>query len=231
MPSSTSTVWVRIGGSVSWRPAIAAIPTAIIEPEISPPGRPREQKQQAAGGADDKRLHRAQDLGTAWPFERQGGGDLLHATLSQISERRTIAATSCRNACASRRSTANRSRDGFTSCQRRRWRRCRPCASFMHSRRNFLRSLPFSPLASACLEHSSDSGRVLLRRLLVGGAAVVGLGVGLGAGAAVCAKAVPVASREARATTARRDVKVMVLHSSCGNCEGRERRLALLNAT
>ncbi|MGY3076843.1 hypothetical protein ACVWZZ_003214 [Bradyrhizobium sp. LM6.10] len=40
MPSSTSTVWVRIGGSVNWRPAIAAIPTAIIEPEINPPGRP-----------------------------------------------------------------------------------------------------------------------------------------------------------------------------------------------
>ena len=39
MPSSTSTVWVRIGGIASWRPAIAAIPTAIIAPEINPPGR------------------------------------------------------------------------------------------------------------------------------------------------------------------------------------------------
>src|SRR5258708_6134002 len=39
IPSSTSTVWVRIGGTLSGRPAIAAMPTAIIAPEISPPGR------------------------------------------------------------------------------------------------------------------------------------------------------------------------------------------------
>jgi hypothetical protein len=38
MPSSSSTVWVRIGGSTSRRPARAAAPTAIIAPEISPPG-------------------------------------------------------------------------------------------------------------------------------------------------------------------------------------------------
>src|SRR6476620_9324527 len=40
IPSSTSTVWVRIGGTASGRPAIAAMPTAIMAPEISPPGRP-----------------------------------------------------------------------------------------------------------------------------------------------------------------------------------------------
>src|SRR6266566_9180667 len=39
IPSSTSTVWVRIGGTLSGRPAIAAMPTAIMAPEISPPGR------------------------------------------------------------------------------------------------------------------------------------------------------------------------------------------------
>src|SRR3984893_9043710 len=39
IPSSTSTVWVRIGGMVSGLPAIAATPTAIMAPEISPPGR------------------------------------------------------------------------------------------------------------------------------------------------------------------------------------------------
>src|SRR6185369_2200843 len=39
MPSSTSTVWVRIGGMVTGRPASAAMPTAIMAPEISPPGR------------------------------------------------------------------------------------------------------------------------------------------------------------------------------------------------
>src|SRR4029079_12374275 len=39
IPSRTSTDWVRIGGTASARPARAAIPTAIIAPEISPPGR------------------------------------------------------------------------------------------------------------------------------------------------------------------------------------------------
>ena len=39
MPSSTSTVCVRIGGMVTGRPASAAMPTATIAPEISPPGR------------------------------------------------------------------------------------------------------------------------------------------------------------------------------------------------
>jgi hypothetical protein len=39
IPSSTSTVWVRIGGTASGRPAIAAMPTAIVAPEINPPGR------------------------------------------------------------------------------------------------------------------------------------------------------------------------------------------------
>src|SRR4029450_5724770 len=39
MPSSTSTVWVRIGGMATGRPASAAMPTATTAPEISPPGR------------------------------------------------------------------------------------------------------------------------------------------------------------------------------------------------
>ena len=39
MPSSTSTVCVRIGGMVTGRPDSAAMPTATIAPEISPPGR------------------------------------------------------------------------------------------------------------------------------------------------------------------------------------------------
>src|ERR1700687_2570751 len=39
IPSSTSTVWVRIGGTASGLPAIAAMPTEIMAPEINPPGR------------------------------------------------------------------------------------------------------------------------------------------------------------------------------------------------
>src|SRR6185436_10216215 len=39
MPSSSRTVWVRIAGMATGRPASAAIPTVAIAPEISPPGR------------------------------------------------------------------------------------------------------------------------------------------------------------------------------------------------
>jgi hypothetical protein len=39
MPSSSRTAWVRIGGKLSGRPAMAAAPTAIMAPEIRPPGR------------------------------------------------------------------------------------------------------------------------------------------------------------------------------------------------
>src|ERR1700687_4912499 len=44
IPSSTSTVWVRTGGTTSGRPAIAAMPTAIMAPEIRPPGRCAHRK-------------------------------------------------------------------------------------------------------------------------------------------------------------------------------------------
>src|SRR4051794_36210448 len=105
-------------------------------------------------------------------------------------------------------------------------------AVLTHSERNFLRSLPCRPLASACLEHSSDSAECSFGAFLsVGAAAVVLASVlvsALAAGAAVWAKAVPVANSEATATMAKREAKVMVLHSSCGNCEGlgRSARLA-----
>ena len=70
IPSSTSTVWVRIGGSASGRPAIAAMPTAIIAPEISPPGRFAHRNSSAAGGADDERLEHMEDFGAAREWQR-----------------------------------------------------------------------------------------------------------------------------------------------------------------
>src|SRR5262245_12686684 len=87
----------------------------------------------------------------------------------------------------------------------------------MHSERNFLRSLPCNALASACLEHSSDSAECFLEGALFSVVAAVLVLVSLlAAGAVACARAVLVKSREARATAARREVRVMVLHSSCG---------------
>jgi hypothetical protein len=39
MPSTTSTACVRTGGTASGRPAMAAMPVAIMAPVINPPGR------------------------------------------------------------------------------------------------------------------------------------------------------------------------------------------------
>ena len=65
-------------------------------------------------------------------------------------------------------------------------------ASLMQSERNFLRSLPCRPLASACLEHSSDCRAVLPSRSSPSSAAAAGAA---GGRRAVCAKA-ELASRE-----------------------------------
>ena len=64
-----------------------------------------------------------------------------------------------------------------------RWRYCfLPIAAFLHSERNFLRSLPCSPLASASLEHSIDSGLWTFAGFAIGAGAAVS---DLAAGAAV----------------------------------------------
>ena len=66
------------------RPASAAMPTVAIAPEISPPGRLSPQKQQAAGGADDERLERAENLGAVGDGGGHRSGDQAHAALWQI---------------------------------------------------------------------------------------------------------------------------------------------------
>ena len=61
------------------------MPTATIAPEISPPGRFEPQKQQAAGGADDERLERAENFGAVGNGGGHRGGDQAHAALWQIA--------------------------------------------------------------------------------------------------------------------------------------------------
>jgi hypothetical protein len=83
-------------------------------------------------------------------------------------------------------------------------------ASFLHAERNFLRSLPLSPLASASLEHSIEAALRGLSAFFAAGA-VVAAGVSvLSAGAGVCANAALIRSREAKAVaTAREDIGIM----------------------
>src|SRR5215813_13851537 len=68
----------------------------------------------------------------------------------------------------------------------------------MQSERNFLRSLPCSPLASACFEHSRDSALRGFSAFLAGAAAA-------GAGVVPCASAEPAKNNDTTATAAMRE--------------------------
>src|SRR5260221_10687304 len=80
-----------------------------------------------------------------------------------------------------------------------------PSAVFLHSARNFLRSLPFSPLASASFEHSSEAAVRGFAAFFSAGALVSALGASVLAGAAVCADAKPISSSEAMAVAVTRE--------------------------
>src|SRR4030081_3444487 len=81
-------------------------------------------------------------------------------------------------------------------------------AVFLHSDMNFLRSLPWTPLVSASFEHSSEAGvRGFSAFFSAGAILVAGAGV---AGAVVCAKAVLIRKRDAKAVAAAREVIVIM---------------------
>src|SRR4030081_1525901 len=79
---------------------------------------------------------------------------------------------------------------------------------FLHSDMNFLRSLPWTPLVSASFEHSSEAAvRGFSAFFSAGAILVAGAGV---AGAVVCAKAVLIRKRDAKAVAAAREVIVIM---------------------
>src|SRR3954453_9590621 len=83
-------------------------------------------------------------------------------------------------------------------------------AVFLHSERNFLRSLPLSPLASASFEHSSEAAvRGFSAFFSVGALVSVLVAAGL-AGAVVCADAALISRGEATAVAvASQEILVM----------------------
>src|ERR1700730_5941411 len=90
-------------------------------------------------------------------------------------------------------------------------------ASFLQSERNFLRSLPCSPLASASLEHSSEAALWTIGALVSVFAA----------GVVVCANAEPTSSMDAKAVaSAREDMVVM----GAPQVKEAHRRAAMLNS-
>src|SRR6476620_6598802 len=83
-------------------------------------------------------------------------------------------------------------------------------AVFLHSERNFLRSLPLSPLASASFEHSSEAAVRGFSAFFSAGALVSVLVASVLAGAVVCADAAPISRREATAVAvAKEEILVM----------------------
>jgi hypothetical protein len=80
--------------------------------------------------------------------------------------------------------------------------------ALMQSLRNFLRSLPFNPFASASLEHSIEAAeRGLLAVVAAAAGGVEAPGAVAGAG---CAKAEPIRKRDATAVAARREERVII---------------------
>jgi hypothetical protein len=79
-------------------------------------------------------------------------------------------------------------------------------AAFLHSDMNFLRSLPWTPLVSASVEHSREAA-VRGFSAFAGAIFVAGAGV---AGAVACANAELIRSRDAKAVAAaREDIVIM----------------------
>ena len=128
--------------------------------------------------ADDQRLERAENFGAVGNRRRIiDAGIRLTPPYGKSAHRGTNAPRDCSNARASligrrRRSIAGKQwrprgprapgntiehADGRRPAEgRRHFAFSLSANSFLHAERNFLRSLPLSPLSSACLEHSSE---------------------------------------------------------------------------
>ena len=100
IPSSTSTVWVRIGGTRERPPGERGDADRDHRAGNQPARQVRPQKQQAAGGADDERLERVEDFGAVGNGRRHRCGDQGHAALWQIRHGGTNAPRDCSNAQA-----------------------------------------------------------------------------------------------------------------------------------
>jgi len=97
-------------------------------------------------------------------------------------------------------------------------------AAFLQLAMNFLRSLPWTPFASASFEHSSEAA---VRGFCAFFSAVVAFAAGAGAaGAAVCADAELISNSDAKAIAAAREIIVFMGHLMI---EERQRRPGMLN--
>ena len=214
MPSSTSTVWVRIGGMASGRPAMAAMPTAIIAPEISPPGRCAHKNSSAAGGADGERFEHVEDFGAAGNGGGHRCGDQAHAALWQIRARGTNAPARCSNARSRRRWSAGvmatQGATGRSSGRSSAGQLRLVGGGLLALGAEFLALLAVESLGVGFLRAFERGGGARLLGLLFRRRLGSVLVASVLAGAVVCANAAPISSREATAVAvAREEIFVM----------------------
>src|SRR3984957_14371777 len=226
MPSSTSTAWVRWAGTAIDRPSIAAEPTASMAPVIRPPGNPatRNNRPPIVPIASVSRNWRvlvrvgraSANHGGIW-LTAPYGKSAISGQMRRDDRCNALWSGSGRGSGSVRRLGPARKTKRAVSHPRwqpggwnqPKWRYYfLSLAAFLHSERNFLRSLPCSPLASASLEHSIDSALWAFAGLAIGAGAAVS---DLAAGAAVdWAKTGVAKSRsDAPRAAARRDEFVM----------------------
>jgi hypothetical protein len=189
------------------------------------------QKQQAARGADGQRFERDEKLGAVGKGRCDRCRDQVHAILWQIRASGTNALTRCSNArrvLIVRVLLPSPPGEGETREVNYFPGLSALAALALHSERNFLRSLPWRPLASASFEHSSEAAVCGFSAFFSAGALVSALGASVfAAGAVVCAEAAPISSSEAKAVAvAKAEILVM---GHLGWKQGRNRRAAMLN--
>src|SRR6185437_2209828 len=97
-------------------------------------------------------------------------------------------------------------------------------ACFLQSERNFLRSLPCRPLASASFEHSSEAA---VRGFWAFSAFAAG--AGLAAGAGVCASAEPASRSEAASARPAARKEVVIMEAPMRRGKGMQPRAAMMN--
>ena len=188
-------------------------PTAIMAPEISPPGRFAHRNSSAAGGADGQRFEHIEDFGaagkgTAWM--RGFGSRRLMANPASCG---TNAPARCSNALrlpAGGRGQGDEGRRLLGSQVASALRRALPV--FLHSDRISCAPCRAGPWRRPPWSIRARRRCAASRPSFPRAPLAVRLGVGLGAGAAVCAKAEPISSSDAKAVAATREEIVIMEH-------------------
>src|SRR5947209_10391519 len=228
MPSSSRTVWVRIGGRLRGRPAIAAIPTAIMAPEIKPPGRLAHKNNAPPAmpiASVSSTLRILARVGMANAIETgirltPPYGKYHRARQMRQSDAALRVGSRCSGPLASAEQAGAKHRPGLRA-RRSAFRRspspllrggwvdgydfglaAPSLAAFLHSDMNFLRSLPWTPLVSASFEHSSEAA--------VRGFSIFFSAFGAAAGEVVCENAGLARNRDATASAAAREAIVII---------------------